>query len=142
MAGSKMQFLSKALLDHVLGNTAYTAPGTVYIALSLSAFDPTLTGSTLNEPAVGAYARVAVTNNTTNWPNATSAVPAVKSNANDINFPTATADWGTPLAAYVCDASSAGNALYGCDISGADPVLNGAAPGFRILAGTFIFQED
>jgi hypothetical protein len=140
MAGSKTLYLSKKLLDLVLSNTTYTPPGTVYAVLSSAAFDPTATGSACNEITGGAYARVAITNNTTNWPTATSAVPSVKANANDIVFPTATADWGTPLAVYLADASSAGNLLYGADLSSSSDVAIGDI--FKVFAGTFIFSED
>lgn len=140
MAGSKTAFLSKALLDHVLGKTTYTAPATLYVVLSTSAFDPLATGSACDEVAGGSYARVSSTNNTTEWPNATSAAPSIKANAHDLVFPTATADWGTPLAAYLADASSAGNLLYGADIPTSSDVGIGAV--FKIFAGTFIFSED
>jgi hypothetical protein len=141
MAGSKTLYLAKAVNDHVLGRTTYTAPATLYVLLSLAAFDPTATGSACNEiPSSGAYARVAVTNNTTEWPNSTSAIPSIKANANDIVFPTATADWGTPLSAYLADASSSGNLLYGADIPTSSDVAIGDI--FKIFAGTFIFSED
>lgn len=140
MAGSKTAYLSKAILDHVLGRTTYTAPATLYVVLSTAAFDPLATGSACNEVAGGAYARVASTNNTTEWPNASSAAPSIKANANDLVFPTATADWGTPLAAYLADASSSGNLLYGADIPSSSDVAIGDI--FKIFAGTFIFSED
>lgn len=54
-------YLANKLLDHVLTNTAYTPPATVYFAL-LNA-DPTDAGSTASEAAggPGPYARQAVT---------------------------------------------------------------------------------
>lgn len=48
-------YLGNALLDHVLRNTAYTSPTTVY--LSLHTADPGLTGA--NEVVGGSYARQA-----------------------------------------------------------------------------------
>lgn len=142
MPGSKTSYLSKKLLDHVAGATIYVPPATMYVALSLSAFDPEVTGDAFSEISdVGtAYARVAVTNDTTNWPLATLAAPAVKSNGADIIFPTATDDWGLPLAVYLLDAASSGNPLYGCDINSSDDVLSGGT--FKILEGTLILTED
>lgn len=74
---------------------------------------PTSTVMLAAEPtATGAYARVAVLNNPLNWPAATSASPALKSNANAITFPASTLAWSsgaTPLTmALLCDAPSAG----------------------------------
>jgi len=98
MAGSKSDFLELKLLDHVLGNTAYTAPTIVYVALYTVA--PTDAGGG-TEVTGGAYARVAVTNNITNWP---AAAGGLKSNGTEIVFPTATASWGTVVAFAVLDA--------------------------------------
>ena len=61
--GSKSNFLELELLDHVLGNAAYTAPGTVWVAL-YSATPSDTGGGT--EVTGGSYARVAVVNNATN----------------------------------------------------------------------------
>ncbi|SRR6266568_1847350 len=139
MAGSKSAYLEAKLLDFVLGDTSYTPPGTVHIALSTSPFDPTATGSAMDEVSGGSYARIAVTNNTTNFPNATGSNPAVKSPGLDIDFGTASADWGTVYSAYVVDAGSAGNILYGSDAVTPIPVPNGS--GLIIPSGTWNFQE-
>lgn len=78
------------VLDAILG-TSGLLPGTVYIALSTTT--PTDAGANFTEPVGNAYARVAVTNNATQWPAAAS---AEKSNANAISFPTASGgNWGT-----------------------------------------------
>lgn len=54
------------------------------------------------------YARVALTNNTTNWP-----AGNPKSNGVAIVFPTATpADWSRAYAWQILDASSGGNRMY------------------------------
>lgn len=106
MAGSKSDFLENEILDHVLGNAAYTAPGTVYIALFTVA--PTDSGGG-TECTGGSYARVTVTNNATNWPAASG---GAKSNGTEIVFVEATASWGTVLAFGIFDAITAGNLLY------------------------------
>lgn len=105
MAGSKSDYLENKLLDHWLGNTAFTAPATVYVALYTAA--PSDAGSG-TEVTGGSYARVSVTNNTTNWPAASS---GSKSNGTAISFPTASAGWGTVEAAALMDASTSGNQL-------------------------------
>lgn len=139
MAGSKSVYLESALLAHVLGNTPYTAPGTLYAALSLSNFDATFTGGTLNEPTVGSYARVSITNNTTNFPAPLGGPPAVLSNGTAINFVTPTADWGLILAIYLLDAATVGNALYGADLTA--PVSMTTGSSLSVPTTAFVFQE-
>jgi hypothetical protein len=95
---------SNNLLDKEFGATNYTPPATLYIALYSSA--PANDGSGGTELSGDAYARVAVTNNTTNWPNASA---KVKSNGTAITFPQATADWVEAEAVVIFDASSGGN---------------------------------
>src|SRR5438034_720947 len=99
MAGSKSDYLEGKVLDHVLGNTAYSAPGTTYVALYTATPGETNAGT---EVSGGSYGRVSVTNNTTNWPNA---VSSVKHNGIDITFTTATGSWGTVTSFGILDAS-------------------------------------
>lgn len=102
-------YLENKVLDHVWGNTAYSAPATLYVGLSTST--PTDAGGNITEPSGGNYSRVAVTNNTTNWPNASG---GAKSNGTAITFPTASASWGTVTYAIIMDLASGGNMLaYG-----------------------------
>lgn len=80
------------VLDAVLGQ-GFTKDVTVYIALFTSA----PTDSALGTEIVGnAYARVAVTNNATNWTNATSVGGVgTKTNGTAFTFPQASGSWGT-----------------------------------------------
>lgn len=103
--GSFSDFLELELLDHVLGNAAYTAPATVYVALYT--VTPSDTGGG-TEVSGGSYARVAVTNNATNWPAASG---GSKSNGTTITFTTATASWGECVAWGILDAATLGNLL-------------------------------
>ncbi len=99
-------YLEDEVLDHILGGADYTRPATVYLALSTA--DPTDDASGLAEPSGGAYARLAVTNNATEWPAASG---GAKSNANDLTFVTATASWGTVTHFAMFDAVTGGNML-------------------------------
>jgi len=126
MAGSKADYLENELLDHVLGNSAYTAPATVYVALYTVA--PTDAGGG-TEVTGGSYARVAVTNNATNWPAASG---GAKSNGTAITFPTATADWGTVVAMGILDAATGGNLLYWADLTASKTVNNGDTASFAV----------
>lgn len=134
MAGSKSDFLELELLDHVLGNQAYSAPATVYVALYTTA--PTDAGGGV-EVSGGAYARVAVTNNLTNWP---AAAAGAKANGTEIEFPTATADWGTVVAFAILDASSGGNFLYWGDLTQSKTINNGDTAKFAV--GDLDITED
>lgn len=98
-------YLGNLLLDLILGNGSLSVPATLYFALFTSA--PTAsTGGT--EVSGGSYARVAVTNNDTNFPDA---VNKSKSNGTAITFPQASAGWGSVVAIGIFDQSSGGNLL-------------------------------
>lgn len=86
------------------GSASYTKPATVYIALFTSM--PTVLGNDGTEVSGGSYARVAVTNNATNFPNASA---GSKNNANAITFPQATASWGAVVGIGIYDAATVGN---------------------------------
>lgn len=101
---SMIDDLANQILDQLLG-TSGLLPGTVYIGLLLNA--PNSDGTNVNEPPGFNYARVAVTNNATQWPNA---VSRIKTHANDIVFPMANGgSWGTITHGAVFDASVGGN---------------------------------
>lgn len=134
MAGSKSDYLENAMLDGVLGGPAFTLPTTVYVALSTAAYSDAATGAAMTEVAGNGYARVAVTNNATNWPGASS---GSKSNGVSFTFPAATgAGWGTVTAFYICDALSGGNVLYGGDLTIARSVSGGDTASFAVGAIT------
>lgn len=126
MAGSFSDFLELEVLDHVFGAAAYTAPATLYVAAYTAA--PTDAGGG-TEATGGAYARVAVTNNATNFPAASA---GAKSNGTTITFPTATASWGTILAAALLDAATAGNFLGWCDLTVSKAVGSGDTLQFAV----------
>jgi hypothetical protein len=134
MAGSKSDYLENKLLDHVLGNAAYTAPATVYIALYTTA--PTDAGGG-TEVSGGSYARKDVTNNSTNWPAASG---GAKSNGTEITFATATADWGTVVAFGIFDQLTSGNLLYWATLTTSKSILNGDTAKFAV--GDIDITED
>jgi hypothetical protein len=131
VAGFKSTYLCNKLLDHWLGASSFTAPVTVYVALFTVA--PTAAGGG-TEVSGGSYARVAKTNNLTNFPAAAS---AQKKNGTVIDFGTATADWGTVIGAALFDASSGGNLLAYGPFGTAVTVLNGGAFSIPVNGGTF-----
>lgn len=140
MSGSKTAYLSQKLLDHALGGAAFTPPTTVYLCMSTAGFSANSTGAAMTEVAASGYARVALTNDGTTWSAATAAAPSEKHNLADLVFAAATAAWGTPTSAYLADAATAGNLLYGSDITNPQIVGIGDTP--KIPAGAFVFNED
>lgn len=94
-------YLETKVLNHVFGATAYTAPTTLYLALFTAVTDGE--AGTVTEVSGGGYARqtVAFTATTGN----------TISNSSAIEFPTATANYGTVTHVGVYDASSGGNLM-------------------------------
>jgi len=95
-------YLENKLLDHVLRNVPYTSPTTVYVALLTA--DPTEAGDTTNEVSSGGYVRQSVAFD--------AIADGVTQNTYDIEFPQATADWGTITHALLMDAQTGGNPLF------------------------------
>jgi len=127
-------FLENKLLDHVLGATSYTAPGTIYTALFTAAPSDTGGGT---EVTGGSYARVGKTNNGTNFPAASG---GSKSNGTDIDFGTATANWGTVTHVGIFDAASAGNLLFWGALTTTRTVNTNDS--FKFLATKLVFALD
>lgn len=97
-------FLETKLLDHVFGDTAYTAPGTLYLGLHTSNPAEDDSGTEVSTSGT-AYARQTVAFTTSG---------DTTSNTAAVEYPTATASYGTVSHVGVYDASTAGNLLsYG-----------------------------
>ena len=93
-------YLENKLLDHVLRNTSYTSPTTVYVGLFTA--DPTDAGSG-TEVSGGSYARQILS--------VTTATGGIVTSSADVTFPQATASWGTISHIGLLDALSSGNLL-------------------------------
>jgi hypothetical protein len=119
-------------LDVEFAGAASTSPATRYLAL-LTTAPTTNTGTSAVEVAGGAYARVAVTKNATNWPAA-----AARAIANGVAFtwPTATAGWGTVVGVASYDAAVAGTFLDYFDLAVDKAVASGDTPQLAIDALT------
>ena len=94
-------YLENAIINATLRNTTYTSPATVYVSLWTS--DPTDAGSG-TEVSGGSYARTAVTFGAPS--------NGVSTNSAAVEFPQATASWGTIGWIGINDASTSGNLLY------------------------------
>ena len=103
-------YLEKKLLDHLLVNTAYTGETTLYIGLFSA--DPGESGVTSEFTiGTGAYARVAVTNDETQFPPCAITGTPTKTNGTLLSFPTATTAWGTATHWAIYNAATAGDMI-------------------------------
>ena len=123
MAGFS-NYLEDKVLKHVFGGSAYTAPSTLYVALYTVAPSDTGGGT---EVSGGGYARqtAAFTVSGTD--------PTQASNTAAIEYPTATANYGSVVAVGVFDASSGGNLMAYANLTSSKVVSTGDV--FRFNAG-------
>lgn len=129
MAGSLSNFLENELLDHVFGAAAYSAPATVYAALYTAAPSDAGGGTEVSTGTWTNYARVAITNNATNFPAASG---GAKSNGTAIDYGTVAASGEvTVVAVGLLDASSGGNLLAWADLAASKAVNNGDTAKFN-----------
>ena len=117
-------YLEDKVLEHVFGGNAFTAPSTLYVALYTVAPSDTGGGT---EVSGGAYARQTGTF-TVSGTN-----PTTASNTAAIEYPTATANYGTVVAVGILDASSSGNLLAYSTLDSSKVVSSGDV--FRFNAG-------
>jgi len=121
-------YLETKVLDHVFGGTAYTAPSTLYLALFTTDSSESATGT---EVSGGGYARQTVTFTTSG---------ATTSNDADVEFPTATASYGTVVAVAVMDALTGGNMLAYAGLSTDKTIASGDV--FRVPSGDLDITLD
>ena len=116
-------YLENALINATLRNTSYTSPSTVYVGLFTT--DPTDAG-TGTEVAGGSYARQSVT----------FAAPSNGVSASNaaVEFPQATASWGTITHIGILDALTSGNLLYHTALDVSKTIDNGDI--FKIASGS------
>ena len=115
-------YLETEILDHVFAGAAYTAPSTKYLALFTAVADGE--AGSVTEVSGGGYARQTVAFTTSG--NTTSNNAAVE-------FPTATANYGTVTHVGVYDASSSGNLMADASLSSSKTIETGDV--FRVPSG-------
>jgi hypothetical protein len=96
LASGHTDYHAYQLLNYVYGGKPITYPLTWYLALFTDAYTKSqhMAGQ-VTEVVGGNYARVAIPNNLTNFPEITQGHPPVKKLGGTRNFNTPTADWGT-----------------------------------------------
>jgi hypothetical protein len=107
-------YLENKVLDHVLRNTSYTSPTTVYVGLFTS--DPTDAGSG-TECTGSAYARQTLS--------VTTASGGIVTSSADVTFPQATGSWGTITHLGLLDALTSGNLLMHTPLTTSKSIDNG-----------------
>jgi hypothetical protein len=115
-------YLENALINAVLRNTSYTSPTTTYLAVYTS--DPT-DADTGTEVTGGSYARQEITFG--------SPSNGVTTNSAAIEFPQATASWGTVTHVAIRDALTSGNLLFHTPLDTSKTINNGDV--FKITSG-------
>ena len=99
-------YAANRMADKFFGRTDFTPPTTLYLGLSTTAVG--VTGSGVTEPT-GGYARVAITNNKTNFSTASN---GQITNSTAITFTESTASWGTIGHWFISDAATGGNIYF------------------------------
>jgi len=122
-------YLELKLLDHSLGTTSFTAPGTVYVGLYTSSPGDDDSGT---EVSGGSYARQSAS--------FASASGGSASTDATITFPAATATWGTITHISIHDASTAGNLLYHGAVTTSKLIESGDT--FQISSGNLTISLD
>lgn len=139
-AGALTDYAEGVILGHVFQGSAYTAPGTLYVALYTT---PCSDASAGVEVAGGSYARVAITSSGANWTGPTAGNGTI-SNTNAATFPAPTGDWGAGgqvTGWAIVDAATAGNQIVCAALTTAKSINNGdPAPSFA--ASALQFQLD
>ena len=123
-------YLETKVLDHVFGGTAYTAPATLYLALFTA--NPNEDGSGTEVSTSGtAYARQSV---------AFTISGNTASNTAAVEYPTATASYGTVSHVGIYDASSAGNLIAYAALTSSKSIEIGDV--FRVPTGDLDITLD
>lgn len=121
------------------GSTTYS-PATWYLGLSTT--EPNDDGSNFTEPSGGSYARVEVTNNSTNFPAAsTSSGVTTKTNGTDFEFADPTGNWGTVIYWGWFTASSGGTPQYTGRLNKAS-TITASSDSVEILAGSLVMPFE
>lgn len=121
-------YLETKVLDHVFGGTAYTAPSTLYLALFTA--NPNEDGSG-TEVSGGGYARQSV---------AFTISGNTASNTAAVEYPTATANYGTVSHVGIYDASSSGNLIAYAALTSSKTIETGDV--FRVPTGDLDITLD
>lgn len=137
-----VDFIFRGQALGITGASAAAGTGPTSLFVGLFTANPTDSGGG-TEVTGGAYARVTVASNLTNWAGTQAAASTVASSGTSgttsnnaaITFPTPTANWGVVTGFGIFDASTGGNLLIWGALTTSKTVNNGdAAPAFSAAA--------
>lgn len=131
-------YASNRVLDYNFGQTAYSGglPATYYFGLSTTTINFDGTGAT--EPSTGSYARVALTNNKSNW---STAANGILTNSAAVTFAESSASWGTITYVGMWDALTSGNLWWFDVLSPSRAVASLTTVIFSVGAVTVTFNN-
>ena len=122
-------YLENKVLDHVLKNTAYSQPSSLYLGLfnntSTNAAANLEAGTLTDEVSGGSYARKTVA-----FAASSSGTAATSAT---VTFDAATASWGSVTHVAVLDASTSGNVLFWGAVTTAKTIDSGDT--FQVTSG-------
>lgn len=132
---SKSDYLENKVLDHCLGDGAYTMPSAVYLALCTVVPTDASTGSTITEASYTGYARKQI-----NASDLSAASGGSKTNSSALEFAACTAGSSTVIGFAIVDASSAGNILYWGTVT--SKVIDTSNTPATVAASGLVVTED
>lgn len=138
-ANAKTDFLEQKVIEAVLKNTPITAWSSTWVALLTAVTTPE--SGTVTEVTLGSYARQEMVSASA-WSAGGQVADAYEvSNAADIAFPVATADYDAAVTHFgLYDASTSGNLLYWGALDTPRTVLTNDQ--FKFLAGNLKISES
>lgn len=129
-------YTENQIINHVFRSATFVKPTGLFVGLINSVTD--IEAGSVTEVTGAGYARVARIPLDANW-NATT-TNGTTANTASLQFPAATADWGTVTHFGIWDAATGGNLLIYAPLTAARTITNGTTPSFG--AGALTFQVD
>lgn len=124
------------IINHIFRTGSFTKPSYLYVGLITGITDAE--AGTVTEVSTGSYARVVRNPLDANWNASTTS--GTTANTATLQFPAATADWGSCTHFGIWDAATGGNLLIYAPLTAARTITNGTTPSFG--AGALTYQID
>lgn len=133
---SKSDYLENKILDHNLGDGAYTSP-TAYVALTTATPTDASTGASITEANYTGYARLII-----NASDMSAAASGSKTNSAALTFAACTAGSSTIIGFDIADnaTTAAGNSLYWGTVT--SKVIDTSNTPPTIAIGALVITED
>ena len=129
-------YTENQIINHVFRTASFIKPTGLFIGLITAATD--LEAGSVTEVTGAGYARIARPPLDANWDITTT--DGTTKNTASLQFPAATANWGTCTHFGIWDAVTDGNLLIYAVLTNARTITDGTTPSFG--AGALTFQVD